>query len=208
MSSATGSMPVVVLTGGIASGKTAVSDLLAARGVPVIDTDEIAREVVAPQTPGLEAVRQAFGPGVLDRDGALDRKALGARVFADTQARKRLEDILHPLIEAAAIDRIRRLPPTPFCLLVVPLLVETGLFADADLVIVVDVPQELQRQRLKAREHIDDELIDRILAAQAERATRLARADRVIVNTGSLTELEHQVAQLHKELVQRYAASP
>lgn len=198
-------MPVVVLTGGIASGKTAVSDLLAARGVPVIDTDQIARDVVAPNTPGLAAVAQAFGPGVLGSDGALDRKALGAKVFEDRQARKRLEGILHPLIEATARDRIRRLPPAPFCLLVVPLLVESGLFSDADLVVVVDVPEQLQRQRLKAREHIDDGAVDRILAAQADRAARLARADRVIVNTGSLSDLEDRVTQLHQALVQRFA---
>lgn len=204
MSTAAGTTPIVALTGGIASGKTAVSQRMEALGVPIVDTDRIAREVVAPGTPGLAAVTRAFGSDVLGPDGTLDRKALGSRVFRDPESRKRLEQILHPLIEAHARDRIRKLAGAPYCVLVVPLLVESGLFPDADLVVVVDVPEALQRKRLRQRERVDDPAIDRILAAQAERAARLARADRVIENTGSLADLNQQVDRLHEDLLERF----
>ncbi|MEE4639311.1 MAG: dephospho-CoA kinase [Wenzhouxiangella sp.] len=205
MTIVTQAMPVVVLTGGIASGKTAVSDLLAARGIPVVDTDLIAREVVAPGTPGLAAVENAFGSTILTPDGALDRKALGAKVFKDRAARKQLENILHPLIEETARERIAELPAAPYCVLVVPLLVESGLFKDADQVVVVDVPENLQRQRLQAREGLDPSSVGRMLAAQAGRKERLAVADRVIDNTGSLADLSRQVDHLHRELRSHFA---
>lgn len=198
-------VPVVILTGGIASGKTAVSDRLMSLGIPVVDTDRIAREVVAPGMPGLAAVTNAFGPDILGPDGALDRKALGAKVFRDPAARKRLEGILHPLIETAARARIGQLPAAPYCVLVVPLLVESGLFKDADLVVVVDIPETLQRRRLQARERIDDPAVDRLLAAQAGREERLARADRILDNTGSPADLNRQVDRLHEDLLQHFA---
>lgn len=208
MSTAAKPMPMVALTGGIASGKTAVSDRLAALGIPVVDTDLIARDVVAPGTPGLAAVETAFGPAVLRPDGALDRKALGSKVFQNATARERLEGILHPLIEAEARARVRRLPAAPYCVLVVPLLVESGLFADADLVVVVDVPETLQRQRLAARDGVDDLTVDRILAAQAKREVRLARADRVIENTGSPADLKDRVDRLHADLLEHFGPRP
>jgi dephospho-CoA kinase len=206
MSTIAGATPVVILTGGIASGKTAVSDLLESRGVPVIDTDLIAREVVAPGTPGLAAVENAFGSDILTPDGKLDRKALGLKVFRDSVARKRLEAILHPLIEQTARNRIRELTAAPYCVLVVPLLVESGLFKDADLVVVVDVPENLQRQRLGAREGLDAASVDRMLAAQTGREKRLAVADRVLDNTGSLVDLARQVYQLHQDLLGHFTA--
>jgi len=202
--SATRSVPVVVLTGGIASGKTSVSDQLAELGTPVIDTDRIARDVVAPGTEGLKAVIQAFGTGIQMADGALDRKALGRLVFADDAARKRLEAILHPLIERNTRQQINSLDSVPYCLVVVPLLVETGLFPDADLVVTVDVPEETQRQRLKSRDGLSDETISQMLKAQASRDQRLARADIVLTNTGSQQELRRKTARLHEDLIDHF----
>jgi len=205
MSGATATMPpVVVLTGGIASGKSAVSERFAQRGVPVIDTDILAREVVAAGTPGLAAVVDAFGPQVLAADGTLDRNRMRQLVFADGQARTRLEDLLHPRIEAAARTRIKAHADARYCLLVVPLLIESGLFADADCVVVVDVPEELQRQRLLQRDGVDTDTARRMLASQASRQQRLARADEVIDNQGNLEQLETQVERLHQRLLARF----
>lgn len=198
------SVPVVVLTGGIASGKTAVSDRLAELGVPVIDTDRIARDVVAPGTDGLQAVTRAFGTDLVLADGNLDRKALGRVVFADDKARKRLEGILHPLIEHEARQQIQALGPVPYCLLVVPLLVETGLFKDANLVVTVDVPEETQRERLKTRDSLSDETITRMLQAQASREQRLACADIVLTNTGSHQALGQKAERLHEHLISHF----
>lgn len=196
--------PVVVLTGGIASGKSAVSERLAQRGVAVIDTDVLARNVVAPGTDGLSAVVDAFGTGVLAADGSLDRACLRQCVFADPTARKTLESLLHPRIEAAARTRIRQLEGVPYCLLVVPLLVETGLFMDADCVVVVDVPESVQLERLIQRDRVDARTARSMLASQASRDKRLAVADEVIANQGTLEQLQDQVDDLHQRLLARF----
>ena len=189
---------VVGLTGGIGSGKTAVSDRFAALGVPVIDTDRIAREVVEPGTPGLAAVVAVFGEGVLSADGALDRAALRGRVFADAAERGRLEGILHPLIRAEVARRVAALD-APYCIVVIPLLVEGGRRDAVHRVLVVDAPDESRRARVAARDGLDEATIDRIFAAQASREERLARADEVIVNDGGLDGLEREVAELHRD---------
>lgn len=199
--------PVVILTGGIASGKSAVSDQLAELGVPVIDTDVLAREVVVPGSPGLSDLVEAFGAGILTGDGSLDRAALRQRVFRDEAARKQLEQILHPRIEAAARARIAALGASPYCLLVVPLLVETGLFPDADRVVVVDVPEAVQIDRLIQRDVIDEPAAHRMLASQASREQRLARADELIENHGSRDDLRLAVASLHQRLLAHFAAA-
>lgn len=196
--------PVVVLTGGIASGKSAVSEHLARRGVPVIDTDLLAREVVAPGTPGLAAVVDAFGAQVLAADGSLDRARMRQLVFGDEEARRRLESLLHPRIEAAARQRIQSLEDVPYCLLVVPLLVETGLFSDADCVVVVDVPERVQIDRLIQRDDLDESGARRILDSQASREQRLAWADEVIENDASLERLQASVDSLHERLLARF----
>lgn len=196
---------VVVLTGGIASGKTAVSDRLADYGIPVIDTDQIARTVVEPGSAGLDAIRQAFGAHLLRADGTLDRVKLREKIFRDTDARRRLEDILHPRIEARARQRINEIENAAYCLLVVPLLVETGLFADADRVVVVDTPEDQQLKRLQQRDGIDEASAQRALSAQASREERLARADEVLDNSGSKADLESQVDRLHEKLLRRYS---
>ncbi|MBY6203607.1 dephospho-CoA kinase [Halomonas denitrificans] len=193
---------VIALTGGIASGKTAVSDRFAALGVPVVDTDLLARDVVAPGTPGLDDVVEAFGAELLDETGALDRRALRERIFGDADARRRLESLLHPRIVQAARQAIERAgsdPQVRYVVLVVPLLVETGLFEDADRVLVVDVPETLQLERLAARDGVGVEQARAAVAAQATREQRLAVADDVIDNTGSLDALDEEVERLDRQ---------
>jgi dephospho-CoA kinase len=189
---------LVALTGGIASGKTAASDRLAQLGATVIDTDVIARQVVEPGTRGLAKLVEAFGDEVVDDSGELDRKALRHRIFEDPQERQRLDELLHPLIEKAAREQIAAAGNVPYVVVVVPLLIETGVFGDADRVVVVDVPQDIQVRRLMARDGIEAEQVKRILDAQASREQRLARADHVIDNSGPLAELESQVDRLHR----------
>lgn len=183
------------LTGGIASGKSAVSRLFAARGIRVIDADEVAREVVEPGQACLEAVVAEFGRGILGPDGRLDRARLRAAVFADPLRRRRLEAILHPAIRAE-MDQRAAAAEGPYVVLAIPLLAEGGRASRFDRVLVVDCPVELQRQRLAGRDHETPERIEAILAAQASREQRLAIADDVIVNAGTFAELEAGVADL------------
>ena len=185
---------VVVLTGGIASGKTAASDAFAALGVPIVDTDRIAREVVEPGSEGLAEVAAAFGAEILT-GGELDRAALRRRIFEDPDARRRLEAIVHPRIAAEARSRLADLD-SPYAILVVPLLIESGLFTEADRVLVIDAPESLQLQRLIERDGVTRADAEAALAAQSTRDRRLARADDVIVNTGSLDALRREVERL------------
>ncbi|RFF31892.1 dephospho-CoA kinase [Wenzhouxiangella sediminis] len=191
---------LVALTGGVASGKTSVSDRLSARGVPVVDTDLIARQVVAPGSPGLNRVVEAFGPEILDSSGALDRRALRERVFARPEARERLEAILHPLIEKEARRQVALHREADYVVLVVPLLVESGLFKDADRVVVVDVPESVQIERLVERDNVDRSQAESMLAAQATRPNRLAAATDVLDNSGSIEELMEATDELYEKL--------
>ncbi|GAB4176550.1 MAG: dephospho-CoA kinase [Wenzhouxiangellaceae bacterium] len=192
---------LIVLTGGIASGKTAVSDAFAGLGVPVVDTDQLARELVAPGSATLEAIARTFGPDVLDQEGALDRKRMRKLIFSDADARRRLEALLHPAIEALAERRLAEVN-APYAIVVVPLLVESGRFAERDRVLVVDVAPEVQIQRLMARDHTDRASAQAALAAQATREQRLAIADDVIDNSGSLEALGEQVRRLHERYLE------
>ena len=191
---------LVALTGGIASGKTAVSDGLAKLGATVIDTDLIAREVVAPGTPGLERIVASFGNDMLNENGSLNRSGLRERVFADPQDRKLLEAITHPLIEGEVKARIAAADQADYIVLVVPLLVESGLFSDADKVVVVDVPEDVQIERLTARDDIDDYQAQAMIRSQASRESRLDIADYVIDNRSSLANLEKQIQTLDRTL--------
>jgi len=187
---------VVILTGGIASGKTAVSDRFARRGVPVIDTDLIAREVVAPGEPALAAIAAVFGADVIGPDGQLDRRRVRATIFSDPDKKHQLEALLHPLIRQRVAQSITAVT-APYCVLVVPLLAETGFYADArHRVLVVDVDEPTQLERVMARDHIDQAQAQAILNAQASRQQRLALADDVITNNGALEELDPAVAAL------------
>ena len=195
----------VALTGGIASGKSTVADLFAALGVPVIDTDVIAREVVEPGRPALAQVAEAFGPDVLDAEGRLDRKRMRERIFADPGARRRLEAILHPAIRAE-MERQSQAAGGPYQVLVIPLLAEGGRRDHVDRVLLVDVPEELQIQRVMWRDGVSHGEAQASLNAQATRAQRLAMADDVLRNTGRVDDLREQVAKLHRQFL-RLAAN-
>lgn len=195
-------MLTIGLTGGIASGKSTVAELFAALGVPVIDTDVIAREVVEPGEPGLDAVRAAFGPKVLTSEGRLDRRRLREIVFADAAKRRRLESILHPLIRQRTLARLEAVRDAPYAIVVVPLLVETNFGELVDRVLVVDVPVDTQLERLVARDGIDRSAAEAMVAAQTSRETRLAHADDVIDNAGDLAAARAQVERLHARYVE------
>ena len=191
-------MFAVGLTGGIGSGKSTVADLFAGQDVPVIDTDAIARQLTAPGGAALEAIHAVFGDAVMQADGTLDRAALRRRIFSDAAARRQLEAILHPRIRQQVEQRLAELT-APYALIVVPLLVETGGYADMlDRVLVVDCPEEVQIARVMARSGLARDEVKAILAVQAGRAERLAAADDVIVNTAAPEALRSQVAALHR----------
>ena len=195
----------VGLTGGIASGKSTVADMLASHGAHVIDTDIIAREVVEPGMPALDEIRAAFGDEVFHADERLDRRALRSRIFADGAARARLESILHPKIREATFAAAESLEGS-YQVIVVPLLTGSDLRAAMNRILVVDCSEETQVARLLARDAESEEQARRILAAQASRQERLAIADDVIVNDGALADLEKAVAEVHNEYV-RLAAT-
>ncbi len=196
----------VGLTGGIASGKTAVSDRLRALGAVVIDADLLAREVVEPGTPGLAAVAERFGASVLSPDGSVDRAALGRVVFADAGARRDLEDIIHPAVRARAAEIEVAAPPDAVVVHVIPLLVETGQASSFDAVVVVDLEPAVQRRRLQQRNGLTEEEAQARILAQASRQERLAVADHVLVNDGTVSELERQVDDLWPQLAARRGA--
>lgn len=187
---------VVGLTGGIASGKSSVAALFAGLGADVIDLDNVAREVVAVGNVLLERVLQRFGPELRQADGSLDRRALRARVFAQPDDRRDLEALLHPAILTRTAELLES-ARGPYQMVVNPLLVEQHAAARYQRVLVVDCDESLQRQRLLQRDGGDVRLADAMLAAQTSREQRLAAADDVIRNEGSLDELRAQVQGLH-----------
>lgn len=188
----------VGLTGGIASGKSAVAERFAALGVPVIDTDVVAREVVAPGQPALAEIAGQFGPAVLRDDGSLDRGAMRKLVFSDDDRRRQLEAILHPRIRTETF-RQAQAAGGDYQVIVVPLLAESPMRHSMDRILVVDVPESVQAERLMARDGSDAAEARRIIAAQASRSERLAIASEVISNTGTLDELDEAVSGLHTQ---------
>ena len=193
------------LTGGIASGKSTVANMFAELGVPVIDTDLIAREVVSPGQPALAEIREAFGAGVIATDGTLDRSAMRAIVFGDDAARRRLEAILHPRIRQQTLEQAGA-AGGEYQIIVVPLLVESSLRTFVDRVLVVDCDEDTQVARLLARDAESEEQARRILAAQSTRDERLAIADDVIANDGDLDDTRKQVEILHQGYLQEAAS--
>jgi dephospho-CoA kinase len=187
------------LTGGIASGKSMAADELARLGAVVIDADVLAREVVEPGTPGLAAVVERFGDGVLS-EGRLDRARLGQIVFADSQARQDLERIIHPAVRRRAAELESEAGSDAVVVHVIPLLVETGQSQSFDLCVVVDVDRETQLARLAQRDGFDADQANARIAAQATREARLAVADIVLDNRGSLADLKKQVAAVWSDL--------
>ncbi|WP_031068963.1 dephospho-CoA kinase [Streptomyces sp. NRRL WC-3742] len=191
------------LTGGIGAGKSEVSRLFAARGAVIVDSDVIAREVVEPGTDGLAAVVAEFGPQVLREDGALDRPALGAIVFADSERLKALNAIVHPLVRARSAELEASAAPDAVVVHDVPLLAENGLAPLYDLVVVVDAEDEVRIDRLVRLRGMTEEEARARMAAQATRADRLAIADLVIDNSGPLEGLPARVDEVWAQLAQR-----
>lgn len=187
----------VGLTGGIASGKSFVGDCFAGFGVPVLDADQVAREVVAPGTAGLAAIVESFGVGVLTADKQLDRPAMRRRVFNDRAALHQLERITHPLIRAR-VTAWRQRQTTPYCLYSAAILLEAGMDSLVDRVLVVDVPEAVQISRLMARDRHDEPLARQIMAAQAPRERRLAGADDIVDNGDGDARILPQLQRLHR----------
>jgi dephospho-CoA kinase len=190
------------LTGGIASGKSTVTQRFAELGVPVIDADLAARNVVEPGKPGLDQVVQRFGAGVLHADGLLDRRALRDLIFKDASLRQALDAILHPLIRAE-MEREAAQAKAPYVVMAIPLLVEGGNAGKrVDRVLVVDADETLQMRRLQARDGSSPEQARAILSSQASRAARLDQADDVLLNSGTVAELRQAVDRLHEQYLQ------
>lgn len=190
----------VAVTGGVAAGKTAATRLFEHHGVVVLDADVAARAAVEPGSAGLASVVATFGEAVLAADGGLDRAAMRARIFADTDARRRLEAIVHPLVRAKLQDDCAR-AVGPYVVVAIPLLTESGgrtAYPWLERILLIDVPVDEQRARLTQRDGVDTALANSMIAAQATRAERLAIADDVIVNDGSLAQLAQHVAALHR----------
>lgn len=200
----------VGLTGGIASGKSAVAEGFAALGVDVVDADVLAREVVAPGSEGLAELVSLFGEDILDAAGALDRRRMRERVFDDAAARTRLEAVIHPRVRRRLREEADA-ARAAYAMVAIPLLAEGGgrdAYPWLDRILVVDVPVEVQRARLTARDAIDGALARRMIEAQAPRPARLALADDVLVNTGSLADLAGPVAELDRRYRSLAATGP
>jgi dephospho-CoA kinase len=185
------------LTGGIGSGKSAVASLLMTRGIPIIDTDEIAHRLVEPGLPAFDEIVRVFGQDILDANRRIDRDKLRERVFENAGERQRLEAILHPRIREMVREKLEALH-APYCILVVPLLIESGFIDLVDRVLVVDASEGVQIQRTVARSGLTEPEIRKIMAAQVSRAQRLQKADDVIDNNGDRKHLEKEVERLHQ----------
>ncbi|MBV7470682.1 dephospho-CoA kinase [Aeromonas sp. sif0611] len=191
-------MYVVAITGGIGSGKTTVANQFAALGIEVVDADLIARDVVAPGTPALAAITSHFGPEILTEQGLLDRRALRERIFSDPAAKSWLNALLHPIIRSEMLRQCAAVS-SPYCLLVVPLLVENRLTELADRVLVIDVDEATQIERTCRRDGVSQAQAQAILASQASRTERLAMADDVLDNQSGTTEtIRARILALHE----------
>lgn len=191
-------MLIIGLTGGIGSGKTAASDYLATKGVTVVDADLASREVVKPGRPALAAIAERFGERLLNHDGTLDRAALRALVFSDPQALKDLEGITHPAIREEILRQLRA-STSPYTVLVSPLLLETDQHELVDRILLIDAPEEAQLERTMQRDRVAAAQVEAIMAAQMQRAARQAKADDVVVNDGSLSDLHGRLDLIHEK---------
>ena len=192
---------IIGLTGGIGSGKTAVSDRFASLGIVIVDADLASRAVVEPGSPALQSIEEHFGSEVIARDGSLDRAALGRLVFEDEEERVWLEKLTHPLINAHLAEQLAS-ADSPYAILAHPLLVETGRTRVCHKVLVVDVPEALQMERTLARDDRSESQVKAIIEAQATREQRLAAADDVIVNDQDLAHLDGEVERLHRRYLE------
>ena len=191
----------IALTGGIASGKTMISNEFARLGVPVIDTDVIAHNLVEPGQPALREIEDVFGSDIIDESGRLNRQELRSLIFSDPEKRLNLESILHPKIRLEAGENVAKVD-FDYCILVIPLLAERGAYPNVDRILVVDVDTETQISRLMARDNNSRKQAEQALAAQVSRKHRLSIADDVLKNTGSLQQARHKVAQLNQKYLQ------
>ena len=196
---------VVGITGGIGSGKSAVTDYLEIKGITVVDADKVARVVVEPGTSGLAAIAEHFGRDILLPDGTLDRAALRKIVFDNPDEREVLEGITHPRIREEIARQLIE-ADSPYVVLASPLLLESGQSSFADYVVVVDVPESVQLSRTMTRDDNSEQLVKSIMAVQLDRETRLARSDTSISNEGTLEELHTRVDALHADLLRRAQA--
>ena len=197
-------LPLIGLTGGIGSGKTAVSNLFAQLGAGIVDTDLIAHQITAPGGKAIPLIRDHFGSEFIDNGGALDRAKMRSLVFQNPEAKKALEAITHPLIRQETLRQAGQLTDAglPYLLLVVPLLIESGAWIDQiDYLVVVDCPEETQIQRVMHRSNLSRTEVEAILKAQASRQERLALANAVIDNQGKLSELKTAVQELHQKIL-------
>lgn len=189
----------VGLTGGIGSGKSTVAHFFSALGIPIIDADQIAREIVTPNSPAFKKIVSHFGTAILDTSGQINREKLRAIIFDHISERQWLEELMHPVILE---EMFRQADQTkaPYCILMIPLLLEKNIRLDR--VLVVDTTEVLQAERLQNRDHANKDQIKKILAAQISREERLAKADDVIANVGTLDELKNKVQQIHEKYLQ------
>ena len=193
---------VIGITGGIGSGKSAVTDRFEEHGITVVDADKAARVIVEPGRPALQSIAEHFGDTILLPDGTLDRAALRTKVFADSKERRWLEQLTHPLIGQEILDQLAA-ATSPYTILSSPLLLETSQKSLTDLIVVVDVPEDIQLARTVARDDNNEAQVKRIMAAQMARAERLEKADIIIDNNRTLAELDEVVAELHGEFLAR-----
>ena len=196
---------VVGITGGIGSGKTAVTDHFARLGITIVDADLAARVIMEPGRPALTAVTEHFGENILLPDGNLDRAALRSVVFADPQQRHWLERLTHPLIAEEIAVQLKA-ASSAYVMFASPLLLETAQRDFCDYILLVDVPESVQLSRTMARDNNDEARVRRIMAAQMDRQERRSRADEIIDNSGTLQELQDKVQALHQQLLNRYSA--
>jgi len=190
---------IVALTGGIGSGKSTVAELFVEQGAALVDTDAIAHELTMAGGAAMPALIAEFGQEIVGQDGAMDRAAMRQRVFADPSARERLEGILHPLIRRISAERCQA-AAAPYVILAVPLLVESGAYRErCDRIVVVDCPEDLQIERVVARNGLSADEVRVIMAAQASRQQRLAAANDVVINDGARTKIQEQVRALHSK---------
>jgi len=194
-------MLTIGLTGGIGCGKSTVAQYFRELGITVIDADAIARELVVPNTDAYTAIFHHFGSDILTKDNQINRKKLREIIFADAEQRAWLENLLHPLI-LAEINQRKKNANSPYCILMIPLLLEKNVYHDIDRILVIDADEELQIKRVKQRDQLTAEQIQAVLAAQIPRQERLKLADDVVQNNGNLVNLEKQITTLHQRYLQ------
>lgn len=190
-------MLIIAVTGGIGSGKSTVADLFKAKGIPAIDTDQVAHQIVQPGSPILQKIITEFGQDYLDNSGQLKRKQLGQLIFTDELAKARLEAIMHPAIHAEVLAQLNKLD-SPYCLILIPLLAHSRYTYPYDRVLVVDTPEQLRISRTSQRDQQSPDLVRQIITTQPTRSELIAMADDILDNSGDLSALRQAVCKLHK----------